>query len=112
MKIPYRRIELHLPNFGGWSLECGDRTVGVHIEDSDEAVEGSGRGDDAGWMSCDGYDAEAVAGIGELELELVGSPQPDSLVESAGKEEWRPVMCLGHPGGSPYGLFVGVLDGF
>lgn len=93
---------MHLPNFGRRSLESSDGIIRLHIENPNEAVDGSGGGDPAGGMGGDGDDAEAVAGVGTDEGEVaVGVPEADGLVEGAGEEERRRLVGRRCPRGGP-----------
>jgi len=65
-------MELQLPGLRRRGLKRGDGVVGVNIEDSDEAVESGGGSDDTGRVSGHGDHAEAVAGVGPLEHQVVG----------------------------------------
>uniref|UniRef100_A0A7C9CBJ2 Uncharacterized protein n=1 Tax=Opuntia streptacantha TaxID=393608 RepID=A0A7C9CBJ2_OPUST len=85
-------MELQLPGLRRGGLKRGDGVVGVHIEDSDEAIEGGGGGDDAGGMGGHGDHAEAVAGVGPFQHHVVSSgaasaPEAHGLVERAGQKE-------------------------
>lgn len=63
-------------------------------------------------MSSNRDDAEAVASVGPLQVELIGLPELDSLVEGAGEEERRAIVGGRNPSRRPYGLFVSVFNGF
>lgn len=85
-------MELQLPALRGGSLKGSNGVIRIDIEDSNEAIKRCGGGNDAGGVGGDGDNAEAVAGVGSLQYDVVigggAAPEADGFVEGAGEEEW------------------------
>jgi len=54
--------------------------VGIDIEDTNDVVEGGGGGDETEGVGGHRDDAKAMASVGALQNEVVGVPEPDSLI--------------------------------
>ena len=109
---PHLRIKLHLPHFRGRSFQSGNCSIGIDIKNANEAVQRSGGGDDARWVSSNGDNAEAVASVVLLQDELVRHPELHGLVERASEEERRSGFGGRNPCGGPHRFVMSVFDGF
>lgn len=101
-----------MPDLRRRRLESGDCGVGIDFKDANKAIERSGGSYETGRMSSNRDDAEAVAGVGPLQLELVGLPELDGLVEGAGEEDGGAIVGGRNPSRRPYRLVVGIFNGF
>lgn len=101
-----------MPDLRRRRLESGDSGVGIDLKDANEAIERSGGSNETGRMSSNRDDAEAVAGVGAVQVELVGLPELDGLVEGAGEEEGGAIVGGRNPSRRPDGLVVSIFNGF